>query len=101
MCLAHCTQIYHALRDVPFHKLNLILFTSCLAGYLLCALLSSTTHDAPVPPGASPRDFIAAIVILALRAGGDLLMLATLRRALLPSLPIQSELCKQASPLSH
>ncbi|KAJ7479116.1 hypothetical protein FB451DRAFT_1395716 [Mycena latifolia] len=80
LVLVATSLIYHALRDVPFHKLNLVLFTSCLAGYVLCALLSSSAHAAAVPSDAYPRDLVAAAVILGLRAAGDLLTLAILRR---------------------
>ncbi|KAJ7093280.1 hypothetical protein B0H15DRAFT_947420 [Mycena belliarum] len=76
--------MYHTLRDVPFHKLNLVLFTSCIAGYTLCAILPSSytypTVVSPVITETGLRDFLAATSILALRGAGELLALAILRR---------------------
>ncbi|KAJ7101322.1 hypothetical protein B0H15DRAFT_1017788 [Mycena belliarum] len=74
--------MYHTLRDVPFHKLNLVLFTSCIAGYTLCAILPLPypTVVSPVIPETGLRDFLAATSILALRGAGELLALAILHR---------------------
>ncbi|KAJ7129867.1 hypothetical protein C8R43DRAFT_673819 [Mycena crocata] len=73
--------IYQTLHDVSLHRLNLVLFSSCLAGYSFAMLLPSPSNERSVPFGATTADLIASAVFLFYRIVEDFLVLAVLRRS--------------------
>ncbi|KAJ7183899.1 hypothetical protein C8R46DRAFT_1186759 [Mycena filopes] len=73
--------VYHTLRDVPFHKLNIALFSSCFAVYALAMLLLPSPPPSTPHHQMHPRDVIASGIVLLLQITADFISLTILRRS--------------------
>ncbi|KAJ7798722.1 hypothetical protein B0H13DRAFT_2167233 [Mycena leptocephala] len=76
--LSSLVLVYQKLRDVSFHKVNLVLFSSCLAAYAVMMLVEPA-HPA-TPTLRHHRDLIATGMVIVLHIVGEFLSLAILRR---------------------
>ncbi|KAJ6514142.1 hypothetical protein DFH09DRAFT_1374069 [Mycena vulgaris] len=100
--LVATSTVYQTMRDVSFHKMNLVLFSTCLAGYVISAVLSSAPYPQIIAPNPHPRDLIASGVILGLRIVGEILTLAILRRTFAFTLSVITLLSASLiPPFSH
>lgn len=68
------------MHEVSVHKLNLVLFSSSLVGYIIAVCLTPASRGLSIPFGAHPHDLFASGVVIILHIAGDFLSLAILRR---------------------
>ncbi|KAJ7912217.1 hypothetical protein B0H13DRAFT_2660188 [Mycena leptocephala] len=78
LVLVGTSVVYQMLQDVSFQKVNLALFSSCLAGYTVMMLVEPS-HPA-IPIGRHYRDIMATGMVILLHIAGDFLSLSILRR---------------------
>ncbi|KAJ6606832.1 hypothetical protein B0H10DRAFT_2074586 [Mycena sp. CBHHK59/15] len=73
--------VYRHLHEVSLHRLNLILFGTCLAGYaIVIAVIPPTRDRRTPPPPPDPRDLLVSGLLIVLRVAEDILSIAVLRQ---------------------